>query len=87
MDDVALAEFQAVLLHVHYPSTKADLVQEARDRGATDDLVGSLSDLPDREYASPWDLRRELGFDHHVPWPDVDEHADPGEGASTPWPE
>ena len=43
-----------------YPVSKAELLERARDAKLTDDVMTALNALPDRHYAKPAHVAREL---------------------------
>ncbi|ACR30542.1 DUF2795 domain-containing protein [Burkholderia glumae] len=54
-------DVQKALKGVEYPATKADLLRCARDGHADARIVDGLLRMPDREYASPASVSKELG--------------------------
>ncbi|QXJ20157.1 DUF2795 domain-containing protein [Actinomadura graeca] len=50
------------LTGVRYPARPGDLVHHAADGGASDDAIGALETLPDREYENVADVAEELGY-------------------------
>ncbi len=53
---MALADFikvQKFLGGISYPATKQQLIEHARGNKADDDALGSLEDIPEREYSGP----------------------------------
>ncbi|WP_186050935.1 DUF2795 domain-containing protein [Burkholderia gladioli] len=53
-------DLQKALEGVDYPAVKSDLVRCARDAHAAGQLVEGLLRIPDREYASPASVAKEL---------------------------
>ncbi|USX55984.1 DUF2795 domain-containing protein [Lentzea sp. HUAS12] len=53
MSDQNPIEVQKYLSGVDYPVTRRQLVEKARENGASDDIVSALEKLPDREYNGP----------------------------------
>jgi len=45
---------------VHFPAQKEDLVNQARDNGAPEDVLDVLDKFSDRDYKSPIDIAREV---------------------------
>ena len=43
-----------------YPASKEDLVKHAEEKGADDEVLSALKDLPDRKYETPADVNKEL---------------------------
>jgi hypothetical protein len=58
--DVKIAELEPYLSGVDWPASRTELVQCATERGATDRLRNSLSQLPDMSYESTRDVEEEL---------------------------
>ncbi|MBI0330870.1 DUF2795 domain-containing protein [Burkholderia plantarii] len=54
-------DVQKVLKGVDYPAARADLLRSARDGHASGRIVDSLQRIPDREYATPASVSKELG--------------------------
>ncbi|MHB0878740.1 MAG: DUF2795 domain-containing protein [Anaerolineae bacterium] len=52
---------QKYLKGMEYPASKNDLVSHAKDEGASDDVMGFLQGLPDRDYDSPVAVSRAFG--------------------------
>lgn len=46
---------------VHYPSEKKNLVNNAQNKDAPDDVMDLLNKLPDKTYNSPIDITKEIG--------------------------
>jgi hypothetical protein len=46
-------EVQKYLSGMNYPATKSDIVEHARGRGASEDVVQALDQIADREYDGP----------------------------------
>lgn len=54
-------EVQQYLGNVEYPATKEDLVEHARKQDASDSIVETLEEIPDREYVSAADVSKGIG--------------------------
>jgi len=52
-NQISPIELQKHLGGVDYPATKDQLVNHAREKGAGDDLIQVLDQIPDREYDGP----------------------------------
>jgi hypothetical protein len=52
-NQISPIELQKHLGGVDYPATKDQLVNHAREKGAGDDLLQVLDQIPDREYDGP----------------------------------
>jgi len=46
-------DVQKALSGAHYPCSKQDLIQQAKNNGADDELVNSLNKLPDGDISGP----------------------------------
>ena len=53
-------ELQKALGGVDYPASKEDLVKHAEDKGADDDVLSFLRNVPDRNYETPADVNKEM---------------------------
>ncbi|MFT4468840.1 DUF2795 domain-containing protein [Arthrobacter sulfonylureivorans] len=51
-------DIQKALGGVDYPASAADLVKNAEDSGAGDDVLSALRNLPDRQYESPAEVSK-----------------------------
>ncbi|MET1155237.1 DUF2795 domain-containing protein [Arthrobacter sp.] len=49
---------QKALVGVDYPASAADLVKNAEDSGAGDDVLSALRNLPDRQHQSPAEVSK-----------------------------
>lgn len=58
---VSAAQIQVYLKGIYYPNNKQQLVQHARSRGAPDDVMSFMNQMPERRYNSPIDVNREFG--------------------------
>ncbi len=54
-------DVQSSLEGITYPCEKRDIIQHARDKGASIDSVRKLENLPDRQYEDHDDVITELG--------------------------
>ncbi len=54
-------QVQKFLGGIDYPVAKQDIVNTARNQGATDDVVSTLERLPAEEFASPADVSQAIG--------------------------
>jgi len=59
MADPSPIDIQKALGGMDYPASKDDLVRHAKDKGADDAVLGTLENLPDREFDSPTDVNKE----------------------------
>ena len=60
---MALADFIKVhkfLGGIHYPATKQQLVEHARDNDAGGEVMRTLTDLPEREYSGPDEVSKAI---------------------------
>ena len=61
MATVSPAEVQKNLAGVEYPASKEELIQVAQREGASEEVLGALENIEDREYQSPTDVMEEFG--------------------------
>lgn len=54
-------QIQKYLSDIDYPCEKQDLLDAADVQGADDNVMYTLSQLPEREYNSPNDVAEEIG--------------------------
>lgn len=54
-------QVQKFIKDVDYPATKDMLIKKAQDEGADDNVIYTLSQLPDMEYEGPDEVSEELG--------------------------
>ncbi|MFF5715380.1 DUF2795 domain-containing protein [Streptomyces buecherae] len=59
--DVNPIEMQKCLGGVHYPASKREIVDQAKEHGAGKDVMGALKSLPEKEYDSPAAINKEVG--------------------------
>ena len=53
MPPISAPEVEQRLSGVNYPASKQDLLTEADEQGASEDLRAALAQLPDDDYDSP----------------------------------
>ncbi len=46
---------------MHYPAEKKNLVDNAQNKEAPEDVMGLINKLPERTYNSPIDITKEIG--------------------------
>jgi hypothetical protein len=56
MANISRSRLQRFLEGVDYPASKQELIQHARSRGADDDVIDVLQQLPSRRYNGPSDV-------------------------------
>jgi hypothetical protein len=61
MERVRTVVIDGLLSGVEYPITRRELVCRAREDAAPTVVVRALNDLPERDYANPTDVMREIG--------------------------
>jgi hypothetical protein len=64
---MAQAEFikvQKFLSGVHYPASKQQLMDHAREKKADKDALDALQQIPDREYGGPNDVSKAVAKPH-----------------------
>lgn len=54
-------QVQKFLSGVDYPASKDDLIQKARQEGASQDVIGTLEQMPGDQYNSPNDVSQAIG--------------------------
>ena len=52
---------QRHLSGVDYPASKQDLISEAQNQDADQDVIEALQSIPDKDYNSPTEVTHELG--------------------------
>lgn len=57
-------QVQKFLGGLDYPAAKHDIVEKARQEGADENILEALEKIPDRDYASPVAVSREVGKLH-----------------------
>jgi Protein of unknown function (DUF2795) len=63
---MALADFikaQKYLGGIHYPATKQQLIEHARNNSADREALAALEDIPEREYSGPDEVSRAVAKD------------------------
>jgi hypothetical protein len=60
MADINPIQVQKALGGIDYPASKEDLVKHAEEKGADEEVLSALKDLPDRKYETPADVNKEL---------------------------
>ena len=53
-------ELQKALGGMDYPASKENLVKHAEEKGADEEVLSYLRDLPDRNYETPADVNKEM---------------------------
>lgn len=54
-------EVQKFLGGLDYPARKREILDKAEMQGADDEILEVLEQLPEREYANPTEISREIG--------------------------
>lgn len=54
-------EVQKFLGGLDYPARKREIIDKAEMQGADDEILEVLEQLPEREYANPTEISREIG--------------------------
>lgn len=54
-------QVQKFLEGVDYPASKGDLINNARQKGADQNVISTLEKLPDQTYNTPVDVSETLG--------------------------
>ena len=55
---------QKYLQAVDYPATKDDLIETAEERGADDEVLETLNELPEKEFESPTEVSKAIRHTH-----------------------
>lgn len=55
------AAIERYLKGIHYPAKKNDLIKQAQNNGAPDDVMNVLNRFEDKEYGSTVDVAKEVG--------------------------
>lgn len=55
------AEIQKYLGGIDYPAPKEQLVQQAREQNAPEDVCAILDELPNKQYGGPNEVSEEVG--------------------------
>lgn len=58
---VSPAIVEKYLAGMHYPAEKKNLVDNAQNKEAPEDVMGLINKLPERTYNSPIDITKEIG--------------------------
>jgi hypothetical protein len=58
---VSPAIIEKYLAGIHYPAQKHDLVSNAKNNNAPDNVMRTIDRLPDKKYTSPIDITKEIG--------------------------
>jgi hypothetical protein len=61
---VSPAIVEKYLAGVHYPTEKQNLVNNAQNRDAPQDVMNLIDKLPNKTYTSPIDITKEIGKIH-----------------------
>lgn len=54
-------QVQKFLKGVDYPAQKGDLVKTARGKGADENIISTLEQLPDEEFETPAEVSQAIG--------------------------
>ncbi len=55
-------QVQKALGGMNYPARKQDIVEHAREKGADENVMSALEQIPDREYDGPSGVQKEIDF-------------------------
>ena len=58
---ISPAIIEKYLAGMHYPAQKKDLLNNAKSKDATDNVLGMINKLPEKTYRSPIDITKEIG--------------------------
>ncbi len=54
-------EVQKALKGVDYPAKKEDIIRNAKEQGADEEIIAALEKLPDGEFEKPTDVNQAIG--------------------------
>lgn len=54
-------EIEKSLKGIDFPASKGDLVNKAKENGASNDVVDMINKLADKKYNNPTEITKELG--------------------------
>ena len=54
-------EIQQALKGMDYPASKQDLVQQAKNNNASQDIIQTIQNLPQNQFNSPTDVQKAFG--------------------------
>ncbi len=60
-DKASPAAVERYLKGIHYPASKVDLLNQAKQNGAPSDVLQVLNRFDDKEYSSTIDVAKEVG--------------------------
>ena len=55
-------QVEKALVGMNYPARKQDIVEPAREKGADENIMSALEQIPDREYDGPSGVQKEIDF-------------------------
>ena len=55
------AEIQQALKGMDYPADKQELMQQAKQNNASQDVMNAIQDLPEQKFNSPVDVQKAFG--------------------------
>ncbi len=61
MAKISAADFARGLKGAHFPASKDDLVDLARENGVEDEIIETMEDLPEDEFASVAEVEKAFG--------------------------
>lgn len=60
-DKASPGAIERYLKGIHYPAQKEDLIHQAEDNGAPQDVMNTLNHFEDKEYGGTVDVAKEVG--------------------------
>lgn len=54
-------QLQKHLKGVDYPASKEELIEQAQEQGADENVLSALKQLPDEQYETPADVSKAIG--------------------------
>jgi hypothetical protein len=64
MSQINPIQLQKYLKGIDYPANKADLIKNAKQMGADENVCSSLESLPDQDFEAPVDVSQALSKSH-----------------------
>lgn len=61
---VNAAQLEHAIKGIKFPASKGDLVKQAKNNKANDDVVKVIKDLPGRKFSSPIEVSKAFGKEH-----------------------
>ncbi len=59
--NVSPAQVEKSIKGTHFPAQKEDLIQQAKENNANQDVLNVLERMPDKQFNSPVDISKAMG--------------------------